>query len=462
MTDEENFWDTANTSAFQNEKQTHIESNAKASIDEVAIQHLHRSEADSNNPAKESENGVFMSREPHEIARRGFQWFSTFLMIGGLATLLLLIRIDSVYPWTAWECQDELVESNDGTFRCLASFEAFQVEYEFYENGTFNYAHDFFGDQYTEQVRWASNDDHSILAFELLDWSMWDEWPHCEWEGDTFAGDTRWYCTTYDEPNVFLVSSFYCEQSGSLWVCTDAFGESENHSDTQSASRSQESKVYDCMKVGLLEDFVNQTSQEFLNSISSMLYPSWCFEPVPDSQQHLVNVSVLPFEGKPVVVFYDEYYLGTGFEFNVMQYESNTVRHSYLTSTPYDADGNEVLDFSDRLIGAILTIFVLLAYAGGAVALFTYRVHLRHHGSENTLSLMSSWFNRQPQTRRELHLRSDSYIRRHQTTITDSEGSSSTSTHYEVRVHGEKSMRLPNGFTERQLEDVTGLHIIDK
>ena len=462
MTGEENFWDTANTSASQNEKQTHNESNAKASPDEVAIQPPHRSEEDSNNPAKESENGVFMSREPNEIAHRGLQWFSTFLMIGGLVTLLLLIRIDSAYPWTAWECQDELVESNDGTFRCLAFFDTSQVEYEFYDNGTVNYVHDFFGDEYTEQVRWASTDNHSILAFELLDWSMWDEWPHCEWEGDTFAGDTRWYCTTFDQPNVFLESSFYCEQLGSPWVCTDAFGKSENHSDTQFASRSQESKTYDCMKVGLLEDFVNQTSQEYLNSISSMLYPLWCFEPVPDSKQHLVNVSVLPFEGKPFVVHHSEIYLGPGFEFNVMQYDSSTVQHSYLTSTPYGADGKEVLDFSDRIIGVILTVIVLLAYAGSAAVLFSYRVHLRHHGSENTLSLMSSWFNRQPQTRRELHLRSDSYIQRNQTTSTDSEGSSSTSTYYEVRVHGEKSMRLPNGFTERQLEEVTGLDIIDK
>ncbi len=58
----------------------------------------------------------------------------------------------------------------------------------------------------------------------------WADAGHCEWEGDDWDGDTRWYCD-YDSDGYFDDWWFYCEWNDNeyLWYCTDDFGQSEEY-----------------------------------------------------------------------------------------------------------------------------------------------------------------------------------------------------------------------------------------
>ena len=66
----------------------------------------------------------------------------------------------------------------------------------------------------------------------------WIEWSYCEWEGDDYDGDTRWYCTDEGEGSAFDDWWYYCEvytddDANERWVCTDDFGQ---HPDYESSA----------------------------------------------------------------------------------------------------------------------------------------------------------------------------------------------------------------------------------
>ena len=67
-----------------------------------------------------------------------------------------------------------------------------------------------------------SNDDSSDV--------YWMDAARCEWEGDDWDGDTRWYCD-YDNDGYFDDWWFYCEldEYDNWWYCTDDFGQSEEY-----------------------------------------------------------------------------------------------------------------------------------------------------------------------------------------------------------------------------------------
>ena len=66
------------------------------------------------------------------------------------------------------------------------------------------------------------------------DMEDWNEYDYCEWEGDNFGGDTRWYCADeYEEGGDFDNWWYYCEvynddDDSERWVCTDNFGGDPN------------------------------------------------------------------------------------------------------------------------------------------------------------------------------------------------------------------------------------------
>ena len=73
-------------------------------------------------------------------------------------------------------------------------------------------------------------DDH-VDDHEGEDGVYWIKWSYCEWEGDDFDGDTRWYCTDEGEGSAFDDWWYYCEShddglGGSNYFCTDDFGQS--------------------------------------------------------------------------------------------------------------------------------------------------------------------------------------------------------------------------------------------
>jgi len=67
-----------------------------------------------------------------------------------------------------------------------------------------------------------SNDNNSDV--------YWVDAARCEWEGDDWDGDTRWYCD-YDNDGYFDDWWFYCEldEYDNWWYCTDDFGQSEEY-----------------------------------------------------------------------------------------------------------------------------------------------------------------------------------------------------------------------------------------
>ena len=60
--------------------------------------------------------------------------------------------------------------------------------------------------------------------------AYWVDAARCEWEGDDWDGDTRWYCD-YDNDGNFDDWWFYCEldEYDNWWYCTDDFGQSEEY-----------------------------------------------------------------------------------------------------------------------------------------------------------------------------------------------------------------------------------------
>jgi len=63
----------------------------------------------------------------------------------------------------------------------------------------------------------------------------WESWNYCEWEGDDYDGDMRWYCTDNANGNDgFDDWWYYCEMhddgvGGSNYYCTDDFGQSPDY-----------------------------------------------------------------------------------------------------------------------------------------------------------------------------------------------------------------------------------------
>ena len=67
----------------------------------------------------------------------------------------------------------------------------------------------------------------------------WESWSYCEWEGDNFEGDTRWYCTDEGEGSAFDDWWYYCEahgdgMNGTNYFCTDDFGQSPDYENSAS------------------------------------------------------------------------------------------------------------------------------------------------------------------------------------------------------------------------------------
>ena len=80
----------------------------------------------------------------------------------------------------------------------------------------------------------ALMEEAGMFDMDYVDMEGWSEYDYCEWEGDDFAGDTRWYCADeyeeYEESGNFDNWWYYCEvytddDDSERWVCTDNFGQ---------------------------------------------------------------------------------------------------------------------------------------------------------------------------------------------------------------------------------------------
>ena len=63
----------------------------------------------------------------------------------------------------------------------------------------------------------------------------WVDAAYCEWEGEDWGGDTRWYCD-YDNDGYFDEWWYYCEldEYDQWWYCTDDFGQASDYQFSES------------------------------------------------------------------------------------------------------------------------------------------------------------------------------------------------------------------------------------
>ncbi len=83
-----------------------------------------------------------------------------------------------------------------------------------------------------EEITWEVgdiDDDEDDDYYDNEAW--WMEYNYCEWEGDDFNGDNRYYCTYNDDgSNGFDDWWFYCEYKAydEIYYCTDDFGQNSD------------------------------------------------------------------------------------------------------------------------------------------------------------------------------------------------------------------------------------------
>ena len=72
----------------------------------------------------------------------------------------------------------------------------YNAEYNFFENSTVSVTSldDSYLGYFGEAFRWEHSDNVSVIGYHEIDWMKWSAWENCQWEGESYAGDTRWYC----------------------------------------------------------------------------------------------------------------------------------------------------------------------------------------------------------------------------------------------------------------------------
>ena len=86
---------------------------------------------------------------------------------------------------------------------------------------------------------------------------------------------------------------------------------------------------------------------------------------------------------------------------------------------------------------------------------------MAHLGSENTVVLKSSWFNKPGKEKGRIHLTPASYLRVYVTRsrVTMENPHPTSSTHYEICSPNQPPLRVPSGFSRQKLIEVTGLPV---
>ena len=125
----------------------------------------------------------------------------------------------------------------------------------------------------------------------------------------------------------------------------------------------------------------------------------------------------------------------------------------------FDENGQEIVDAKRRMAGVGIMVSMGLLYILAVYAAYTKKTHLAHLGSENTIVLNSSWFNKPAKEKGRIHLMPTSYLREYITRSTDSEGKTTTYTNYKICTPDQPSLRIPSGFSRRKLVEFTGLPV---
>ena len=405
----------------------------------------------------------FAPREPQELKKRSIPLF--ILVVPALMFIFIFAFPLSQSFIFSESCNGSLYTlGNQSTeagdeFMCDYLYDHIQVDYS--TNGNITEVSGSYGFQ--TLFRWDSTSDSDVIGYLQFESNEWFQYQYCEWEGDDYFGDTRWYCNYQDgNSDHFDDWWFYCEWDGVLWQCTDMFGQSEGFSNTSGEQRSSGSgeMTYDCRRVVRESRMTEFTSNEYTFLVNSMTLPDWCYGAVEERSNQSSNTPPLPFDGERVFIdHWDEGWDDGRIQFIGEQYTWSTFRYSELDARTFDSDGELITSSSDKILGVLILLsgsflFLLLMYT-----LSTRKTHVMHLGSENTVVVMTSWLNKPAKVKASVPLDHTSFLRRYTSTSTDSEGHTTTSTHHEICTSGYPNVKMPDRFSGSELSEVTGLKV---
>ena len=127
----------------------------------------------------------------------------------------------------------------------------------------------------------------------------------------------------------------------------------------------------------------------------------------------------------------------------------------------FDENGQEIVDATRQIAGVAIIVTMSLLYIFGVYAVYTKKTYMAHLGSENTVVLKSSWFNKPGKEKGRIHLTPASYLRVYVTRsrVTMENPHPTSSTHYEICSPNQPPLRVPSEFSRKKLIEVTGLPV---
>lgn len=401
----------------------------------------------------------FIPRVPREIVSSVIGQTAVAIVVGavlfGAIGLGIVGEFFNVFPM---DCDGELIELDDGTYLCNDGYYQYNAGYDFFENSTVSATNfDDFG--YVETLRWEHSENFSVVGYLEPNWDEWSSWSHCVWEGESFAGETRWYCSY--SVNYYEEAFAYCEPSGSQWMCTDQYRIAESNRNPSDEKSHINDLIYWCYKTVPLSELSNQSLFELEFQFFQLSYPSWCDGRAILSPEVNSNDTQLPFDGEAFLIFYDDRYFEIQNGAGVNQYSSSEFTSSTIMFEIFDENGREIIDVEMQMAGISTIVFMGLLYVLVVYAAYTHKTYIAHLGSENTVVVKSTWFNKPPKEKGRIHLMPTSYLREYITYSTDSEGNSSTSINYEICTPEQPSLSIPSGFSRQKLVELTGLSVRD-
>ena len=452
MVGDGNFWDNAQT-----DSESEVVAPNAPSLESVeSIETAVPISASTPEHSQEDVSDGFSPHEPREIVRSVIAQTCIAVFVGavlfGAIGFGIVGEIFAVFPM---DCDGDLVELEDGTYLCNDVYYRYNAGHDFFENSTVSTTN--FDDfNYVETVRWEHLDNFSVIGYLEPNWDEWSSWSHCEWEGESFAGETRWYCSY--SVNSYEEAFAYCESSGSQWMCTDQYRIAESNRNSSVEKSYTNDLIHSCFKAIPLSELSNQSLSELEDKFYQQSYPSWCDGRAVLSSEVNSNDTQLPFNGEAFLTLYDDWnfeiYYG-----NVMQYSSEGVTISGISISSYDSNGEEIIDVGMQMAGISIIAFMGVLYILVVYAAYTHKTYIAHLGSENTVVLKSSWFNKPAKEKGRIHLMPTSYLREYITYSTDSEGHSTSSTNYAICTPDQPSLSIPSGFSRRKLVEFTGLPV---
>lgn len=453
MVGDGNFWDEVPIDA----ESTTVQEKVPSSDPSVSIETPVPFSEQNPQSSVDDVSGGFIPHEPREIISSVIAQTCIAIFVGGILFVAIGFGfVGEVFEVFPMECDGELIETEDGTYMCLVTDFRSNAEYDFFENSTVSVTEldDYY---FSDTFRWEHSDNVSMIGYYELDWMKWSSWQNCQWEGGSYAGDTRWYCISTEDGYEDYGEAFaYCEYSTSEWLCTDEYRISESNRNSSSEKSHINDFTYLCYKAILLSDLNNQSFSELEDGMLQLSYPTWCYDDAVLSSEINSNDTQLPFEGEAFLTFYNH----MGFDIksaSIMQYSSSGLTMSSFQYGVYDSNGEQIVDASLQMAGGAIIAFMGVFYLLIVYAAYTKKTYVAHLGSENTVVIKSSWFNKPAREISRVQLMPTSYVLESVTYSTDSDGNSTSSTHYEIYTPGQSSLNLPGCFSEEQLAEVTGL-----